>query len=389
MHDVAIVGAGPVGLLLGILLRRRGLDVVILEQRRRRSDHSRAIGIHPPALAVLGEAGAAERLVASGVRIRDGVARRRGRDIAALDFGSVPGPHPYVLAVPQVTTERILEEQLLTLGGTVRYGRTVQRIDDGAGRVTLEATGCNGTAATTGGSTGAGREKVHARLAVAADGARSTIRDLLKVPLSSRRYPDTYLMGDFADTTSDGATAVLYLEPDGIVESFPLPDGLRRWVVRTPALDPDPAPGRLADLIYGRTGRSVDVATNSMVSSFSVRSQMVRRMVRGRVALIGDAAHEISPIGGQGMNLGWLDAAALAPIIAAALQGQDTGEQLRAFERSRRAAAATAAWQAHLNMALGRPLPPAVLDARNNLLLLPALAFPGAAGLVARRFTMH
>jgi 2-polyprenyl-6-methoxyphenol hydroxylase-like FAD-dependent oxidoreductase len=384
MHDVAIVGAGPVGLLLGILLRRRGLDVVILEQRRRRSDHSRAIGIHPPALAVLGEAGAAEQLVASGVRIRDGVARRRGRDIAALEFGCVPGPHPYVLAVPQVTTERILEQQLLTLGGTVRYGRTVQRIDDGGDRVTLEATRCNGTAA----STGAGREKVCARLAVAADGARSTIRDLLKVPLSSRRYPDTYLMGDFADTTSDGATAVLYLEPDGIVESFPLPDGLRRWVVRTRALDPDPAAGRLADLISGRTGRTVDVATNSMVSSFSVRSQMVRRMVRGRVALIGDAAHEISPIGGQGMNLGWLDAAALAPIIAAALQGQDTGEQLRVFDRSRRAAAATAAWQAHLNMALGRPLPPAVLDARNNL-LLPALAFPGAAALVARRFTMH
>ena len=111
-------------------------------------------------------------------------------------------------------------------------------------------------------------------------------------------------------------------------------------------------------------------------------------MVHGRVALIGDAAHEISPIGGQGMNLGWLDAADLAPIISAALQGQDTGEQLRVFDRSRRAAAATAGWQAHLNMALGRPLPSAVLDARNSL-LLPALAVPGAAALVARRFTMH
>ncbi|AUI52484.1 FAD-dependent oxidoreductase [Arthrobacter crystallopoietes] len=388
MHDVAIVGAGPVGLLLGILLRKRGIDVVILEQRRRRSDHSRAIGIHPPALAVLAEAGVAEQLVASGVRIRDGVARRSGRDIAVLDFGRVPGPHPYVLAVPQVMTERILEQRLRALGGRVHYGRTAQRIDDGGGRVTLEASRCGGTAGSAGGSIDEGRETVQARLAVAADGARSTIRDLLKAPLTSRNYPDTYLMGDFADNTSDGDTAVLYLEPDGIVESFPLPGGLRRWVVRTHALDPEPEPGRLADLISGRTGRTVDVASNSMLSSFAVRSRRVRRMVHGRVALIGDAAHEISPIGGQGMNLGWLDAAALAPIITAALQGQDTREQLRVFDSSRRAAAATAGWQAHLNMALGRPLRPAVLDARNSL-LLPALAIPGAAAMVARRFTMH
>ncbi len=388
MHDVAVVGAGPVGLLLGILLQQRGLDVVILEQRRQRSAHSRAIGIHPPALAVLADAGVAEELVASGVRIRDGVARRRGRDIAVLDFGCVPGPHPYVLAVPQVMTERILEQQLHALGGRVHYGRTAQRIDDGGGRVTLEVSTCSGTTGNADSSTHRGRETVYARLAVAADGARSAIRALLQVPVASRRYPDTYLMGDFADTTADGAAAVLYLEPDGIVESFPLPGGLRRWVVRTRALDPQPQPGRLADLISGRTGRTVDVATNSMLSSFAVRSRRVRRMVHGRVALIGDAAHEISPIGGQGMNLGWLDAAALAPIIEAALHGQDTGEQLRLFDRSRRAAAATAGWQAHLNMALGRPLPPAVLDARNSL-LLPALALPGAAALVARRFTMH
>ncbi|WP_139003563.1 FAD-dependent oxidoreductase [Arthrobacter crystallopoietes] len=388
MHDVAIVGAGPVGLLLGILLRRGGLDVVILEQRRQRSAHSRAIGIHPPALAILAKAGVAEELIASGVRIRDGVARRSGRDIAVLDFGCVPGPHPYVLAVPQVITERILEQQLRALGGRVHYGRTAQRIDDGGGRVMLEVSTCGGTTGNAGGAADRGPVEVCARLAVAADGARSTIRDLLQVPVARRCYPDTYLMGDFADTTSDGATAVLYLEPDGIVESFPLPGGIRRWVVRTPALDPRPQPDRLADLISGRTGRNVDVATNSMLSSFAVRSRRVRRMVHGRVALIGDAAHEISPIGGQGMNLGWLDAAALAPIICAALRGQDTGEQLRMFDRSRRAAAATAGWQAHLNMALGRPLRPAVLDARNSL-LLPALAIPGAAAMVARRFTMH
>jgi 2-polyprenyl-6-methoxyphenol hydroxylase-like FAD-dependent oxidoreductase len=125
-----------------------------------------------------------------------------------------------------------------------------------------------------------------------------------------------------------------------------------------------------------------------MLSAFSVSSRMPRRLIAGRLALIGDAAHQISPIGGQGMNLGWLDAAALAPIMAAALRGEPTAAALRQFEADRRRAAATATWQAHLNMALGRPLPPAVLAARNHV--FGALThIPGAHDAVANRFTMH
>ena len=54
-----------------------------------------------------------------------------------------------------------------------------------------------------------------------------------------RAYPDTYLMGDFAGTADPG-TAVIYLEPDGVVESFPLPGGVRRWVAHTGGTSADP-----------------------------------------------------------------------------------------------------------------------------------------------------
>jgi 2-polyprenyl-6-methoxyphenol hydroxylase-like FAD-dependent oxidoreductase len=181
---------------------------------------------------------------------------------------------------------------------------------------------------------------------------------------------------------------VLYLEAGGIVESFPLPRGTRRWVARMPGVVSHPTATGLASLIARRTGTGPEPDSCTMLSAFSVSSRMPRRLIAGRLALIGDAAHQISPIGGQGMNLGWLDAAALAPIVAAALRGEPTERALRQFEADRQRAAATATWQAHLNMALGRPLPPAVLAARNQMFGV-LNHIPKAHDAVANRFTMH
>jgi 2-polyprenyl-6-methoxyphenol hydroxylase-like FAD-dependent oxidoreductase len=137
-----------------------------------------------------------------------------------------------------------------------------------------------------------------------------------------------------------------------------------------------------------RTGLDIDAGTNSMLSRFGVRTRLACRMLTGRVVMIGDAAHEVSPIGGQGMNLGWLDAAALAPIVSAAVRGQEVESDLRTFERIRLRAAARATRQAEINMALGRPLPGGLLAARNRAIGGVA-AVPAVNALIARRFTMH
>ncbi len=378
MHDVIVVGGGPVGLYTALLLRQAGLDAVVLERRTERSNHSRAIGIHPPALRALGAGGIADELRARGVLIRDGVARSAGRHVGTVSFSTLPGGEKYVLAVPQAVTEEILERRLEEqFPGTVRRGVAVLTTRDDGDHV-LAVT------RTPGGDTA-----LEARLLVAADGARSSVRDDAGIRAPLRRYPDCYVMGDFQDSTDDGDDAVLYLETGGIVESFPLPGGIRRWVVRVGCLMDRPTAEDLTRLIRDRTGVDVDPRTNSMLSAFEVQSRLAERFVAGRTVLVGDAAHEVSPIGGQGMNLGWLDAVRLVPIIAASLRdGHDVASRLAGYERERRAQAALARRKAHLNMALGRPLPAPLMRSRNAV-LAALIRNDAVHGGVARAFTMQ
>lgn len=388
MIDVAIVGGGPVGLFLATLLLQRGVSVTVLERRTSGTGgHSRAIGIHPPALNALSRAGVDQELICRGVPIRRGVAVDAGRTLAGMSFDAVPGPYPFVLSLPQNTTEEVLAARLRGLDpGALRYGVRVTGLD-GVGRE-------EGGPLLVRTDSAGHEEEFEASLVVGADGVRSVVRSAAGLGTHGRDYPDRYLMGDFDDGTDLGPDAALFLAADGIVESFPLPGRQRRWVVRLNGrtLPGDGAHG-LADEVRRRTGVSVDAGSNTMLSTFGVRSRLVRRMAAGRCVLIGDAAHEISPIGGQGMNLGWLDAVELAGLIPLLLS---TGRfhdpsgtpGLRAFEHRRLKAAARAVRQSEINMALGRPLPAGFLAARNGS-ITAAAAVPALNRWTARRFTMH
>lgn len=384
--DVLIAGGGPVGLYLAAALLQEGVSVRVFEQRQSRNRHTRAIGIHPPALEALAGIHVASSMVQDGIRVRAGMAVSGGKTVGTMAFGAVSENYPFVLALPQFRTEELLEDRVRTLdpAALVRGANVTEARNDG-GKVTIAVQSSPDAANRRGNHNGSAT----AALLVAADGARSRIRGALGVPVDRKSYPDHYLMGDFDDGSGYGEKAVLFLEPEGIVESFPLPGRVRRWVVRLgrPA-EPGTGPDELAELVQRRTGFRPEPDTNSMLSAFSVQSTIARRMVAGRSVLVGDAAHQISPIGGQGMNLGWLDARALVPVICAALGGEPTGRRLREFEASRRRAAAVARRQAEINMMLGRPLPGPLLRVRTAA-IGAAAAVPAVNQWAARRFTMQ
>lgn len=422
--DVIVIGAGAVGTYLTARLTSIGASVVTLERRAEPTLHSRAIGVHPPGLDLLDAMGIAEPLVDDGVRVVRGhaLAGRRGRAMTTLgivDFeATLRDRWRCVLTVPQWRTERALEDEVRRQApGSLYRGVHVRDVRDEEDGVIVD--------------TDAGRWQ--GRLVVACDGARGRWTEAWGGVAREHPYRDRYLMMDVDDddesATTWGHDAAIVVHDEGVVEAFPLPGGVRRWVVKVddatddrgarsvrrrdqrhgtvprgqmgPAgtagdLVDDAVARRVAGIVEARTGRAVDVGTARMTSAFGVRRRHARRVAVGRRWLAGDAAHVVPPIGGQGMTLGWLGAEALVDAVAAWRDGRlDLDVAGRAYERRYTALARAAARRAQVNLSLGRAtfggVPPvgAHLLSRARNLVVRTMLVPPLDRRMAETFTMQ
>lgn len=339
--DVAIVGAGPVGLLLANLLGPTGLKVVVLEKNLAPPSHSRAIGITPPSLEILGSVGLADAFVVRGVKIQDVHVHGISGQIGICSFRELPGAHSYILSLPQQQTLSLLEQHLrLTPNVALLRGREVAQVESAGEQVTVGFT--------------ESAPKMTARFVIACDGWRSPIRQQLQIPVRERRYGCHFVMGDFIDSSGMAEEAHLFFTPDGAVESFPLPGGIRRWIVQTPGPLLMIPRGYISRIVQQRAGIVLDAASQLNHSTFNPQRLDCASLYRGRVILCGDAAHAMSPIGGQGMNVGFADAEMLAGLLPGMVRGAgDHAEKLERYEQERRRAARIAANRAAQGMWLG------------------------------------
>ena len=185
---------------------------------------------------------------------------------------------------------------------------------------------------------------LNAKLVVAADGARSPVRAMLGIGIRSLDYRQSSLVALVRTAQPHRNTAWQRFLPGGPLAFLPMADGWCSIVWTLPAADIDRVLGMAQDDFHAELGNAFDHRLGEIVESgprtaWPLQRQHAERYVIERAALIGDAAHAIHPLAGQGVNLGLLDAATLSEVILDAVhQGRDPGalRTLRRFERWRR-----------------------------------------------------
>jgi 2-octaprenylphenol hydroxylase len=176
---------------------------------------------------------------------------------------------------------------------------------------------------------------------IAADGGASTVRSLVDLPVFDVPYDQAAVVTHVATARSHGETAWQRFLPSGPVALLPLLDGRSSVVWSTSpehaesllALDEGAFATELGDATDRVLGEIVDVGSRA---SFPLRVLHARHYCTTRVVLVGDAAHTIHPLAGQGMNLGLFDAAVLADVLDQAAHAHEDPGDLRTLRRYER-----------------------------------------------------
>jgi 2-polyprenyl-6-methoxyphenol hydroxylase-like FAD-dependent oxidoreductase len=351
--DVLIVGAGPAGLTLATALAARGANFMLIDRQAEGANTSRAAVVHAHTLEALEPLQVADRLVERGVPARRFTIRDRDRVLVPIGFEHLPTRYPYTLMVSQAVTESVLLERLRELGGQVLRPCVLTDLRQ-------DATGVTATLDD-------GRQ-VRARYAVGTDGMHSTVRERAGIGFTGGSYGESFLLADVRLTGGvPHDEVILYFSPAGMVVVAPLPGGAHRIVATVANAPEHPDAGYLQALLDARGPASERAVVRQVLwgSRFRVHHRLADAYRAGRVLLAGDAAHVHSPAGGQGMNVGIVDAITLADALSQALAGNEAA--LDAYGTMRRPVAGQVIALADrlTRMATARP----GLRAARNLLL--------------------
>jgi 2-polyprenyl-6-methoxyphenol hydroxylase-like FAD-dependent oxidoreductase len=341
LDPVLIVGGGPVGLFLANLLGAAGRPCTLIEKETDRPDGSMAIGITPPSMKIFKRIGVAEQMIKSGVKAQQAYVHDRRRVLGGLSFKPLTDPYPFILSLQQSVTERILQENLSRYPSvTILKGHQLLSFQQVKGSVESLVLDRETQQKIT----------LQSGFIIGCDGRASLLRKLMGVPYACKHYGLSFLMGDFPDNTEWGNEAHLFFTPKGSVESFPLSEGYRRWIVQSCADSQTVLKDRVSDLC----GHHLDGLNSRFETAFSVQRLLCKSYVKGNAILCGDAAHLMSPVGGQGMNTGFADAEHLSEVLVSIYENKSEAKPvLLTYSKKRSKAFRTAANRAAAGMWMG------------------------------------
>lgn len=335
--DVLIIGGGMVGGLLSAALAESGLDIVVLEARSPDPfDVSDPFDLRVSALSL-----ASERML-QAVGAWDGVQSRRScpyRHMQVWDGEQGGETLFYSGDIGETHLGSIVENRVLQLALTdVMQQRSQVHLACPAELTDLNILPDSVIATLSDG------HQITARLVVGADGANSQVRSLCGISNAQQRYSQKALVATIKTALPQQSITWQRFLPTGPQAFLPLPGQYASMVwyhseeeiARLEALPDEQFIQEMENTFPDKLGE-IDALIGR--GSFPLQRSHAERYVKSRVALVGDAAHTVHPLAGQGVNLGLLDAACLAEtIIRAARNQQDFGQlhRLRPYERWRR-----------------------------------------------------
>jgi 2-polyprenyl-6-methoxyphenol hydroxylase-like FAD-dependent oxidoreductase len=338
-HDVrhttcVIAGGGPAGAMLGLLLARRGVDVLVLEKHADFLRDFRGDTIHPSTMEIMDELGLADPLLNLPHTKTSRLRFRTPRGSATLaDFGHLKTRFPYLAFMPQwdfldfVTDEaRRYPNFELEMNAEVR-----ELVEEG------------GLVRGVRYETPDGTREARALLTVAADGRDSRLRELAGLRVVGTAPPIDVLWfrisrrkGDPEEPTGyigGGRFVVLINRGDYWQVGYVLPKGADR---RIRAAGLESFRRSVGEAVPEVADRTDEIQDWDQVKLLSVQVNRLRRWFRPGLLCIGDAAHAMSPVGGVGINLAIQDAVAAANVLAEPLRaGRVELRHLRAVQRRR------------------------------------------------------
>lgn len=341
--DIAVIGAGMVGAATAALLATQapGAAITVLDAdapprwRRDEAPGLRVSALSEASRRVLTACGAWDEIAAGRVspyahmRVWDGAIPAGGPGAIRFDAADVAAPLLGHI-VENELVRQALRNALLRLGNV--------RLLDGA---RLESLALGSERAELGIEDG---RRLHARLVVGADGAGSPSRELAGLDVTGHDYEQRAVVCNLRCQLPHGETAWQRFLPEGPIALLPLSDGRVSIVWSTTparaelllAADDEGFCAAVSEAADGCLGEVLEAGPRA---AFPLRMRHAPVYTRARYALVGDAAHTVHPLAGQGVNLGFLDAAALAEIVAGGLAaGRDPGDPalLRRYERWRK-----------------------------------------------------
>lgn len=351
-YDVVIAGAGLVGLALAPALARTGLSVALVDrapialpQDDPSPWDSRVYAISPGSARFLHALGAWQALPADRITPIEAM-HVVGDAGASLDFSAYEMNER---ALAWIVEERALKAALLPqaiAAGVALYGGAPfvgLSWSADAARVSLGAT--DGAAETTG-------QELAAQLLVGADGIRSWVRAAAGIVAAPKGYGQTAVVANFACANAHHGVARQWFRNDGgVLAWLPLPGRRISMVWSAPdALAEELlalAPAALAERVEGAGGGALGVlAPITPPAGFPLALLRLPTTVAHRLALVGDAAHGIHPLAGQGVNLGFGDVEALVQVLRERGPVDDPGAPILLERFARRRAEPVLAMQA-------------------------------------------